>query len=209
MKNLEIPNKLQAGSGCSLLLCHYMALCVSLVKFKYIPTEQPGLEADETLTRLARCTGQGPENINIKSFFFSLSLFLTQHWESWGSPRWSIKSLTRRNWRYQWIHSVFSLYPHCFATFLYSHVFLYINILKIFCRSLFIKVIFSRPQPFLKWHEGHESFLHFTQKGSVWVHFQSQLFVLVEKKKNHCPTWCVACFYPLFFPKKSGAFKVH
>lgn len=41
-------------------------------------------------------------------------------------------------------------YPHCFATFLYSHVFLYINILKIFCRSLFIKVIFSRPQLFLK-----------------------------------------------------------
>lgn len=135
-----------------------------------------------------------------KAFF---SLFLTRHWESWGSPRWTIKRLTRRNWRYQWIHSVFSLYPHCFATFLYSHVFLYINILKIFCRSLFIKVIFSRPQLFLKWHGGHGSFLRFTPKGLVLINFQLQLFVLVKKKKKktHCPTWCVACFYPLFFQR--------
>lgn len=141
------------------------------------------------------------QRISILKAFFPHSLSLTQHWESRGSPRWSIKSLTWRNWRYQWIHSVFSLYPHCFATFLYSHVFLYINILKIFCRSLFIKVIFSRPQPFLKWHEGYESFLHFTQK--VLFDFISNRSSLsrFKKKKNHCPTWCVACFYPLFFQR--------
>lgn len=110
-------------------------------------------------TRLCKVHWAGTrEYQNIKSFSF---LFLTWHWESWGSPRWNIKRLTRRNWRY---HSVFSLYPHCFATFLYSHVFLYINILKIFCRSLFIKVIFSRPQLFLKWYGGHGSFLRLTQK---------------------------------------------
>lgn len=109
----------------------------------------------------ARCTGQGPEII---SCFQKLFLFLTRHWEPWGSLRWSFERLTRRIWRYQWNHSVFSLYPHCFATFLYSHVFLYINILKIFCRSLFITVIFSRPQLFLKWHGGRGSFLRFIQK---------------------------------------------
>lgn len=188
MKNSEIQNKLQARSGCSFFLCHYMALCVSLFELKCIPSEQPGLEANETLARLARCTGQGPENINIKSFLSSLSLFLTQHWESRGSPRWSIKSLTWRNWRYQWIHSVFSLYPHCFATFLYSHVFLYINILKIFCRSLFIKVIFSRPQLFLKWHEGYESFLHFTQKVLFdFISNRSSLSRFKKEKKITAP----------------------
>lgn len=131
------------------------------------------------LTRLSLQGALGrDQRISAVIFFF---LFLTRHWESWSSPRWRIKRLTRSGERYQWFHSVFSLYPHCFATFLYSHVFLYINILKIFCRSLFIKVIFSRPQLFLKRRGGHGSFFCLTPKNSVWTHFKLQLFVLVKK----------------------------
>lgn len=161
----ETLYKLQTQSGSSLFFLSLYGTLRVLDLVDLHPHWGAWMEAREMLARLCRAHWAGTREYQL----LSKSVFLTRHWESWGSPRWR---LTRRIWRYQWIHSVFSLYPHCFATFLYSHVFLYINILKIFCRSLFIKIIFSRPQLFLKWHGGHGSFLRFTLKVLFWINFQ-------------------------------------
>lgn len=90
-----------------------------------------------------RYAGQGPENISSVLFFFWFILFI---WHDTGSPGtlWG-DILNISPGEMEGISDfVLSLafIPLCFATFLYYHVFLYINILKFFCHPLFIKVIF-------------------------------------------------------------------
>lgn len=132
------------------------------------------------LTRLCREHWAGTRGYQL---LLKLFLFLTWHWEPWGSPRWSIEGLTWRNWRYQQICSVFSLYPHCFATFLYSHVFLYINILKIFCCSLFIQVKWKTTAVSkVTWRAWLIPVLY--PKDSVQIHFQMQPFGLGYIKQS-------------------------
>lgn len=135
-------NKLQTQSGSSLFLCHCMAPYVSLIQLIYIPTEEPGWKLKRCWPGFAGCTGQGPENISYyQKAFFDTTLGVlglsevTSHQEN--------LKVSANSFCFQPISPLF-----CY--FFVSHVFLYINILKIFCRSLFIKIIFSRPQLFLK-----------------------------------------------------------
>lgn len=107
----------------------------------------PGMQARKLWAGLSPgVLGRDQRNIRCKTLFGRVTGWVQVSIET----HLKIYIFHLENWRYQWIsfYINFSLYPLSFATFLYSHVFLYINILTFFCRSLFIKVIFSRLRQF-------------------------------------------------------------
>lgn len=155
-----------------LFLCHYMAL--------YTPNWTSWFGCLWECNQALFASGQRPADVSsYLSFCF---------WHDTGSPgALRGEALKRCSGEIEGISDFFlflAYISHCFATFLYSGVFLYMNILKMFSHSLFIEVIFLKTTAVFKGgiHGGHGSFLLLTQK--LFLFFQNHSSFSWLNKKN-------------------------